>query len=405
MYSYCIKTHTQNFSLDILLPIFNTDDIVLNPNEIGKISASKNQIDKYRFNKQWERIKKISNPYELVYVNDKMLSQKSVANIEPISRSFFKMLEITYNFFPELIISSKKYETCELPSSIKQIRTLHLCESPGGFIASMRHTRNYHPNDELFTISLRPTNKNVPGWNKSHEFFTANPQIKILYGADNTGDIYNPSNILEITRDLGGYHTCDLITGDGGFDFSVEFNNQEANMSKLIFSQILAALINQKAGGSLVLKIFDMNCLITYNLIYILQCYYQEIFIYKPCISRIANSEKYLICKNYTPINIIDWTNLVSLLHGWNGCASNNYESSFDNTMYLHLVALFPENKEASALIKEVNNQIINQQIKNIDDTISLIQNPPSKDWFIFNSKNQVEKALEWCRKYNIPTI
>jgi 23S rRNA U2552 (ribose-2'-O)-methylase RlmE/FtsJ len=405
MYSYCIKNKSQNFSLDILLPIFQKDDILLNPKEIQKISASKNQINNYRYNKQWERIKKISNPYELVYVNDKMLSQKSVANIEPISRSFFKMLEITYNFFPEIIISSKKYETYELPSSIKPIKTLHLCESPGGFIASMRYSRNYHPNDELFTISLRPINKNIPSWNKSQEFFTANPQIKILYGVDNTGDIYNPSNILELTKDLGGYHTCDIITGDGGFDFSVEFNNQEANMSKLIFSQILAALINQKSGGSFVLKIFDINCLITYNLIYILQCYYQEIFIYKPCISRIANSEKYLVCKNYTPINIINWTNLVSLLYALNKFPNNNVEHSIDNSMNIHLVSLFPENTRASSLIKEANSKIINQQIKNIDDTIALIQNPPNKDWFILNSKNQIEQALEWCRKYNIPTI
>ena len=35
----------------------------------------------------------------------------------------------------------------------------------------------------------------------------------------------------------------------------------------------------------------------TIKLLYILYCNYEEVIIYKPCISRLTNSEKYIICK------------------------------------------------------------------------------------------------------------
>ena len=51
--------------------------------------------------------------------------------------------------------------------------------------------------------------------------------------------------------------SMNIVTGDGGFDFSIDFNKQEMNISKLLFAQVCYALILQKKGGSFVLKIFD----------------------------------------------------------------------------------------------------------------------------------------------------
>ena len=393
MYSYCIKTNSQNFSLDILHPQFQDDDIIINSDEIEQISHSKNQIDKYRFNKQWERIKKVSNPYELVYVNDKMISQKSVANIEPISRSFFKMLEITYIFLEELVISQKKYETCELPSSIKPIRTLSLCESPGGFIASIRHIRNYHPLDELFGISLKPNNKNVPSWTKSNVFFNSNPQIKILYGVDNTGDIYNPANIIQLTRDLGGYYTCDLITGDGGFDFSIEFNNQEKNMSKLIYCQILAALINQKAGGSFVLKIFDCFYKATVDMIFLLTMFYDNVSIVKPCTSRLANSEKYIVCTNFRFNNSNVYFDYFA--KALEKCCQPNI--FFTSVLQNIRPPLYFYSK-----LEEINLIFGKSQIENIFNTLSLIDNKFKTDKIDFLIKSNKTKCSNWCIKNRV---
>ena len=38
----------------------------------------------------------------------------------------------------------------------------------------------------------------------------------------------------------------DLVTADGGFDFSIDFNQQEQMAGKLILTEILYAIIMQK---------------------------------------------------------------------------------------------------------------------------------------------------------------
>ena len=44
----------------------------------------------------------------------------------------------------------------------------------------------------------------------------------------------------------------DFITGDGGFDFSVDFNSQEKHIADLLMAQVFYALIMQKKGGCFV---------------------------------------------------------------------------------------------------------------------------------------------------------
>ena len=85
----------------------------------------------------------------------------SIADKKYISRSYFKMIEIANNYL-------SKY----LKSNIKQIRSLHLAEGPGGFIealSDLRNKSNNENNDLYYGISLT-TDKNVPGWDKSIDF-------------------------------------------------------------------------------------------------------------------------------------------------------------------------------------------------------------------------------------------
>ena len=50
----------------------------------------------------------------------------------------------------------------------------------------------------------------------------------------------------------------DIITGDGGFDFSQDYNNQEKSAFRLILTQVAYAITMQKHSGHFILKIFDM---------------------------------------------------------------------------------------------------------------------------------------------------
>jgi hypothetical protein len=88
----------------------------------------------------------------------------------------------------------------------------------------------------------------------------------------------------------------DLITADGGFDFSLDFNQQEIFIGKLLFAQIAFAICMQRRRGKFILKIFDSFMQHTIDLIYLLSSFYEKVYITKPNTSRYANSEKYIVC-------------------------------------------------------------------------------------------------------------
>jgi hypothetical protein len=56
----------------------------------------------------------------------------------------------------------------------------------------------------------------------------------------------------------------------------------------------------QNKKGHLVLKVQDTFTMPTIKLIYLLSSFYEETYIYKPFFSRISDSEKYIICKNFS---------------------------------------------------------------------------------------------------------
>ena len=147
----------------------------------------------------------------------------------------------------------------------------------------------------------------------------------------------------------------DFITGDGGFDYSIDFNRQEENSINLIFCEMLYALIMQKQGGCFVLKMFDIFHRNTIEILTILCYFYEKVHIYKPLTSREANSEKYIICINFQ--NKKNYDSIISKLkHNFHLIKSQkivrilNYEM---NSFFL--------NK-----IQEINAIYGQQQIENI---------------------------------------
>ena len=121
--------------------------------------------------------------------------------------------------------------------------------------------------------------------------------MKFYPGQVDTGDLYNLENIKYLHNNFK--NSMDFITGDGGVDYSEDFNNQEQLTINLITAQVICALIMQKIGGSFVLKMFDCFHGNTVNIIYVLGIFYEKVSISKPDTSRSANSEKYIICKKF----------------------------------------------------------------------------------------------------------
>jgi hypothetical protein len=373
-------------SVEYKLPDINisTKDIksvsILNDFYSKLLTENKNKIDKYYDSNLWDKTKKVINPYELVYITNKKTRYRSVSTVEPLSRSFYKMVEMSHLFL-------KEYKNVK-----SKIRTLHLAEGPGGFMEGWRYFRNYFKDDILYGITLISNDKEIPSWKKTNNFLKMNPQIKLVYGIDGRGDLYNKDNIDYLGTRLG-INSIPIITGDGGFDFSVSYNSQELYASKLLFGQILSALKCQKIGGTFILKFFDMNNLLTLDFLFLLQCCYNKITIYKPFTSRVANSERYVVCTGFIGIDSFYLDRLLSVLSLWNSLEANIVL----DRIYSNLPVKF------YYYVNKLNSNIIKQQVEYINRTINIINNKYDSNWYQINEISQINNAYRWCSENNIP--
>ena len=87
-------------------------------------------------------------------------------------------------------------------------------------------------------------------------FLQKNQNIHIERGADNTGNLYNPENYKYCLKKHG--NSMHFITGDGGSDFTINYNHQESLALRLILTQVAYAVGMQAKGGTFVLKMFDL---------------------------------------------------------------------------------------------------------------------------------------------------
>ena len=189
-----------------------------------------------------------------------------------------------------------------------------------------------------------------------------------------------------------------MITGDGGFDFSVDFNSQEQHISQLLFGQIVYALIMQKYKGCFVLKIFDSFMYHTIDLIALLTSCYEKVYITKPQTSRYANSEKYIVCKNFVHKST---DNLYTYLR----VTFNHVLMNPDKIVYRYLSC--PVTSMFLCKIEECNAIFGQQQIECIYSTLNMIierndDNADEKRARLL--KTNVQKCVTWCSKYNVST-
>jgi hypothetical protein len=185
----------------------------------------------------------------------------------------------------------------------------------------------------------------------------------------------------------------DLVTGDGGFNFSEDFGGQEQNMIGLLFAQIAYALVSQKPGGNFVLKMFDCFLKPTTELLYLLSSSYDKVFICKPCTSRCANSERYVVCQGFKQcVNVANLEYALAQI-----CNINNVD--------LHIKSIFDDvhipmhyyNK-----IEECNCIIGQMQLENISETLALIESKYKTNKISNYMRLNTQKCIQWCIKNRV---
>jgi len=352
------------------------DDTIYN-----QITECKNKIDTLKPSCSWDRGKKINNKYELIHLPNKRVRADSISLYEPLSRSYFKMWEILHEFPIDCLLKDEP------------IQIMGIAEGPGGFIEALHnYRRKYKANiyDSIVGITLLSDNNDIPGWKKAKKFLSKNKNISVDYGIDKTGNIYHIENIKYFHKKYN--NLVHIVTADGGFDFSDDFNHQEQKSYHIIFCEIVLAMSCLRKGGVFICKIFDIFSKTTVSLLQFCKAHFESVLITKPHTSRPCNSEKYIICNDFIGIDNVILQKAFIVISCW--------EMMDNNECFVS--SIFDENKLNEKLIHtlyEYTKKCINIQCDNIEKTLLSIENKQSSN-FLLNTQRKC--ALEWCEKYNI---
>ena len=352
------------------------------PNKDESALTIKEQIHDLDKEHKWELAKKMVNPYELVYTHDDERLPPSISLEFPLSRSFFKMVEILY--------VSQFFSTLEKGTTA--IRSAHVAEGPGGFIQALQNRTESKriALQSAIAMTLKPTNQHVPGWKKATQFLQKYKQVKIHYGVDGTGDIYLEENQKSFIGQTGA-NSVNIFTADGGFDFSVDYSLQEQRVFHLLICSATIGLRTLKKGGQFVLKLFDCTSPNTKTFILLLSRCFYDWTLYKPAMTRPCNSERYFIGRGFRGINV---NHILQCLLEIQVHSANNEFPLIDMSNF--------ERSELDFLEVHIRTTTLSQ-IDSIRLAIHLIDDPT--EWWKVWYAQCLKKSLSWCEQFNIPYV
>ena len=385
-----------------------------------EILVEKEKISEFSSLDEWELRKKITNPYEAIFSGSEDSSFPSLAKVHPLSRSYFKMIEMLH--------------VCKFWSSIsptKPFVSAHICEGPGGFLQNIvEHAKLLKlPIKALYAMTLKPTKSHIPGWRRSIGFLRKHPQIQLEYGADDTGNILLQANQKAFCDRVGSSASgagagtsgavqsgavqsgavqsgavqgqgpsgavqgqgqaqpqAQIFTADGGFDFSVDYSKQEESAFPLLLASFTIGLKCLAKGGTMIIKLFDIYSDVTQDLFLGSAIFFKSFTLYKPATSRPCNSERYFMAQGFAGVD-----------------AAAKWIKHLENAQTAHqttpLTRLF--NDAWPPLVKAaVLEQIRWQerlQMDAIHNTLTFV-----KDTMVERIQKNIETSTNWCKVFNV---
>lgn len=239
-----------------------------------------------RKNDNYDMKKKMINPIEFRIKN---------TPIKFICRASYKLANIDYVF--NIMENNNNFAD--------------LCGGPGGFSEYILYK---YPNSSGLGMTLKTENSDLD-W-KINNFrqeikrnrlvttygdnYISGPDDNVLNEAD--GNIMNIINIKSFTREILKTNPdgVKLVVADGAaFDEEDEMDSVEVNQLRLFVSEAFLATQILKKNGNFVLKIFKTKYTSTQTFLILLSSMFEESYIFKPITSRLNNSERYFIGKNF----------------------------------------------------------------------------------------------------------
>ncbi|XP_053558343.1 cap-specific mRNA (nucleoside-2'-O-)-methyltransferase 2 [Bombina bombina] len=184
-----------------------------------------------------------------------------------------------------------------------ELNTIHLCEAPGAFIASLNNylkTHDVHCDWNWVANTLNPYHEANDGLVMiSDDRFIANTLAWWYFGPDNTGDLMTLKYLTGLQQFISNMSAVHLITADGSFDCQGNPGEQESLVYPLHYCEVVTCLLMLSQGGSFVLKMFTLFQHSSVNIMYLLNCCFRCVHVIKPGTSKAGNSEVYVVCLDY----------------------------------------------------------------------------------------------------------
>lgn len=176
-------------------------------------------------------------------------------------------------------------------------------------------------------------------------------------------------------------------------------NLREQESYKLFLGELLVILWSLKKKGNCIFKIFDTFTLITLKIIYILHSLFDEIYVSKPLLSRLSDSEKFIICKNYKFDN--NEKKINKLIKMIEEILKNIDSNNFLNDIFID----FELPNDFINEFKYINVKLINQQQILINEIVKYIkENNYFGDNFHESKNKQIEATKWWVQLFFPPS-
>ncbi|XP_954870.1 uncharacterized protein TA05485 [Theileria annulata] len=238
-----------------------------------------------------------------LYILKLNVNGRNESGVELVTNAWLKFYEILEVYkLVEYLKPNFKTEGGTLTS-------FHISECPGAFIASLNHnlkSKNYNGELKWYATSLNPyyegNNHNVV---LAEDILLKETYQNWLLGYDNSGNITKSS------------------TADGSFNCQFDPNNQELLTSPLKFAEVVCALGLLRVGGCFIIKMFNLFEEPSMSIIALLSLCFKRLEVYKPFLSREANSEVYVICLDFNGITSILLSSLCKFVDKYSNNQNN----------------------------------------------------------------------------------
>ena len=198
-----------------------------------------------------------------------------------ITNAFTKMYEFLTYFEPKLLDMCSKNKNC--------LTMYDIASAPGMFILAAEYFCNKRKIKLDWHASSAPEDDNVHTLTDKYGLFANNPE---RYSDCDVSSILSVMNVVQ--QHAEKYM---LVTGDIGIDTDSS-KHVELALLDVQYGQAMMALNLCAPGGMLYLKMFSLMTRESLLILDILAYYFEEVYICKPCTSRVVNQECYIIAVN-----------------------------------------------------------------------------------------------------------